>query len=42
MLAGADLALLARAVREEHTLARDDEYRSYQGRVRWRVVPGLF
>jgi protein-S-isoprenylcysteine O-methyltransferase Ste14 len=42
MLAGADLALLARAVREELTLARDDEYRSYQGRVRWRVVPGLF
>jgi protein-S-isoprenylcysteine O-methyltransferase Ste14 len=42
MLATADLALLARAVREERTLAQDDEYRSYQGRVRWRVVPGLF
>ena len=42
MLAAADLALLARAVCEEQTLACDDEYRSYQGRVRWRVVPGLF
>jgi protein-S-isoprenylcysteine O-methyltransferase Ste14 len=42
MLAGADLALLARAVREERTLAQEDEYRNYQGRVRWRVVPGLF
>ena len=42
MLAGADLALLARAVREERTLAHDDQDPSYQGRVRWRVVPGLF
>ena len=38
----ADLALLARAVCEEQTLARDEAYRSYQTRVRWRVVPGLF
>ena len=38
----ADAALLARAVCEESTLALDPEYRSYQSRVRWRVVPGLF
>ena len=38
----ADLALVARAVCEEQTLARDEAYRSYQTRVRWRVVPGVF
>ena len=38
----ADIALLARAVCEEGTLARDEAYRHYQTRVRWRVVPGLF
>jgi protein-S-isoprenylcysteine O-methyltransferase Ste14 len=38
----ADIALLARAVCEERTLSRDAAYRSYQTRVRWRVVPGLF
>ena len=38
----ADAALLARAVREEETLALDPEYRDYQSRVRWRVAPGLF
>lgn len=37
-----DIALLARAVREEMTLAQDAEYREYQSRVRWRVVPGVF
>ena len=37
-----DIALLARAVCEEGTLARDEAYRHYQTRVRWRVVPGLF
>jgi protein-S-isoprenylcysteine O-methyltransferase Ste14 len=37
-----DIALLARAVCEEHTLAKDERYRAYQVRVRWRVVPGLF
>jgi protein-S-isoprenylcysteine O-methyltransferase Ste14 len=37
-----DIALLARAVCEEGTLARDEAYRRYQTRVRWRVVPGLF
>ena len=38
----ADTALLARAVCEEQTLARDPQYREYQTRVRWRVAPGLF
>jgi protein-S-isoprenylcysteine O-methyltransferase Ste14 len=41
-LATADLALMARAVCEEATLARDARYREYQTRVRWRVVPGVF
>jgi protein-S-isoprenylcysteine O-methyltransferase Ste14 len=38
----ADIALLARAVCEERTLARDARYREYQRVVRWRVCPGLF
>jgi protein-S-isoprenylcysteine O-methyltransferase Ste14 len=38
----ADAALLARAVCEEQTLARDPAYRDYQTRVQWRVVPGVF
>jgi protein-S-isoprenylcysteine O-methyltransferase Ste14 len=38
----ADAALLARAVCEEQTLAKDEAYREYQTRVRWRVVPGVF
>jgi protein-S-isoprenylcysteine O-methyltransferase Ste14 len=42
VLVVADLGLLARAVCEEGTLARDPEYVAYQARVRWRVVPGLF
>jgi protein-S-isoprenylcysteine O-methyltransferase Ste14 len=42
LLVTADLALLTRAVCEEETLARASEYRAYQQRVRWRVVPGLF
>lgn len=42
VLAVADLGLMARAVCEEETLARDPEYVAYQSRVRWRVVPGLF
>ena len=37
-----DIALFARAVCEERTLARDEAYRQYQTRVRWRIVPGLF
>jgi protein-S-isoprenylcysteine O-methyltransferase Ste14 len=42
LMVTADIALLARAVCEERTLARDPEYRDYQQRVRWRVAPGLF
>lgn len=42
LLCTADIALLARAVCEERTLALDDAYRQYQARVRWRVVPGFF
>ena len=38
----ADGALLARAVCEEQTLARDPAYRDYQSRVGWRVLPGVF
>ena len=38
----ADVALMARAVCEEQTLAQDPAYREYQSRVRWRVAPGLF
>ena len=38
----ADVALMARAVCEEQTLAKDAAYREYQTRVRWRVAPGLF
>jgi protein-S-isoprenylcysteine O-methyltransferase Ste14 len=38
----ADGALLARAVCEEDTLAKDPEYQHYMGQVRWRVAPGLF
>jgi protein-S-isoprenylcysteine O-methyltransferase Ste14 len=42
MLMSSDAALLARAVCEERTLARDDAYRGYQQVVRWRVLPGVF
>jgi protein-S-isoprenylcysteine O-methyltransferase Ste14 len=41
-LVAADAALLARAVCEEQTLARDPRYREYQQVVRWRVCPGIF
>lgn len=41
-LVAADGALLARAVCEEATLARDARYRAYQQVVKWRVCPGLF
>jgi protein-S-isoprenylcysteine O-methyltransferase Ste14 len=41
-LVAADAALLARAVCEEKTLARDPAYREYQTRVRYRVAPGVF
>jgi protein-S-isoprenylcysteine O-methyltransferase Ste14 len=42
VLMTADLALLARAICEEQTLARDEAYRKYQQVVRWRVLPGVF
>ncbi len=42
LLVTADIALLARAVCEEATLARDEDYRNYQRVVRWRVLPGVF
>ncbi len=42
LLLTADIALLARAVCEEATLERDEDYRSYQQLVRWRVLPGVF
>lgn len=42
LLIAADAALLARAVCEEQTLAKDRAYSEYQTRVRWRVAPGLF
>jgi protein-S-isoprenylcysteine O-methyltransferase Ste14 len=38
----ADLALMIRAGYEERTLQADPRYVSYQGQVRWRVVPGVF
>ena len=41
-LCAADAALLARAVCEEQTLAKDTRYRVYQLQVKWRVCPGVF
>ena len=42
VIAAADIALMLRAVCEEKTLVKDEAYRSYTERVRWRVVPGVF
>jgi protein-S-isoprenylcysteine O-methyltransferase Ste14 len=42
VLAGADIALMFRAVCEERTLAADGAYREYMQRVRWRILPGIF
>jgi protein-S-isoprenylcysteine O-methyltransferase Ste14 len=42
VLVTADLALMLRARCEERTLAADPAYRDYMGRVRWRVLPGVF
>lgn len=42
VLVVSDIALLARAVREEVTLCRDEAYREYREVVRWRVLPGVF
>jgi protein-S-isoprenylcysteine O-methyltransferase Ste14 len=38
----ADVALMFRAICEEKTLALDDQYRAYMGRVHWRIIPGVF
>jgi protein-S-isoprenylcysteine O-methyltransferase Ste14 len=42
VLAMADIALMMRAICEEQTLAKDDAYRAYMQRVRWRIIPGVF
>lgn len=42
VLAIADAALIARALVEERTLAKDDRYRAYCRRVAWHFVPGVF
>jgi protein-S-isoprenylcysteine O-methyltransferase Ste14 len=42
VLITADFALMLRAICEEDTLALDGQYRAYMGRVRWRIVPGVF
>jgi protein-S-isoprenylcysteine O-methyltransferase Ste14 len=36
------VAQVHRIAREEIVLAHCDEYRNYQSRVRWRLVPGLY
>lgn len=38
----ADIALVARAFKEEQTLEKDERYQSYRQRVSWHLVPGLF
>jgi protein-S-isoprenylcysteine O-methyltransferase Ste14 len=42
VLGAADTALLVRALYEERMLERDRAYVAYEGRVRWRIVPGVF
>ena len=37
-----DATQLIRISYEERLLARDDAYREYQARVRWRLLPGVF
>ena len=37
-----DVALIARALVEEQTLARDSAYARYCQQVRWRLLPGLY
>ncbi len=36
------LAQVARIFAEERLLSEDGEYRTYQQRVRWRLLPGLW
>ena len=38
----ADVALVARALKEEQTLEKDVQYQSYARRVAWHLVPGVF
>ena len=42
LLGAADVALVLRAIREEHTLALDPAYYGYMQNVRWRILPGVF
>ena len=42
VLLAADFALMLRAKCEERTLALDDAYRAYMGRVHWRILPKVF
>lgn len=42
VLIGGDIALIARAFYEERTLGGDPTYARYCGRVRWRLLPGVF
>jgi protein-S-isoprenylcysteine O-methyltransferase Ste14 len=37
-----DVALMARALREERVLAADVEYQAYCRRVSWHLIPGVF
>lgn len=38
----ADIALIARALKEEETLEKDERYQAYCRRVSWHLVPGVF
>jgi protein-S-isoprenylcysteine O-methyltransferase Ste14 len=38
----ADAALVARALREEQTLEKDERYQAYCRRVSWHVIPGVY
>ncbi len=42
IIAVTDVALIARALREEEVLKADREYEAYCRRVAWHVVPGVF
>ena len=38
---GAGAMQAARIAAEERLLSRDEAYRAYMAKVRWRVIPGL-
>lgn len=42
VIASLYVAQVCRIAREEAVLSHCDEYRNYQSRVRWRLVPGLY